>query len=71
MITKISKSDWLRIGRLAGWISTAKLYRGVCGWCGKKLDDKRDNNLPLDEEVLSHGICDECAKKMIDEEMPT
>ena len=35
----------------------------VCAWCGADLGEKK----PLDDPEVTHGICPECAAKMLEE----
>lgn len=35
----------------------------VCAWCEKRLPDVE----PLDDERLTHGMCEKCAKRIKEE----
>ncbi|KKM97309.1 hypothetical protein LCGC14_1169310 [marine sediment metagenome] len=34
--------------------------RVICSWCGKDMGEKE----PLDNEEISHGICEECQERL-------
>lgn len=34
----------------------------ICAWCKKDLGEKE----PLEEKIVSHGICGECSSSIID-----
>jgi len=36
----------------------------ICAWCGKKLGEKA----PINDNSISHGICQECADKQEDKD---
>lgn len=35
----------------------------ICAWCKKKLPDVE----PLEDETISHGMCEECGKRIKEE----
>lgn len=36
-------------------------YVKICAWCGREISREE---IPGDEDIISHGICEECAEKM-------
>ena len=36
----------------------------ICGWCKKDLGEKE----PLEDKAISHGMCEDCEKKILKEE---
>lgn len=36
----------------------------ICSWCGKDMGEKE----PLENKIITHGMCDECLNKLREEE---
>jgi len=47
---------------LAGFLSPGTVLKVECAWCGKDMGEKDGKG----QEGTSHGICDECAAKMME-----
>jgi DNA ligase D-like protein (predicted 3'-phosphoesterase) len=46
----------------------------ICAWCQKDLDvleEKERSLIPGEEDMISHGMCEECYKNMMDESKTT
>lgn len=49
---------------IAGESKEKKMIKIICAWCEKDMGEKESLG---SESTISHGICEECAKKVMDD----